>query len=180
MCLLVFNLTGSSFNWVCKPSMAAMGPLCHLLCWLQIWYRDQRRELSFMYNPKFRDVVLRTCGCLQFTWRSISSSSITYGVYRWAKGKLRNSWKAAPVPHPHVSLNFRFLFVWLVVVVTKYPRQQVTGIKIGFDSWLQSSHARALWVLGLGQECQREKKTHLPQVAKKLRRDTGHGQVTPS
>lgn len=48
-----------------------------------------------------------------------------------------------PVLHPRVSLNFRFLFVWLVVVVTKYPRKQVTGIKIGFDSWLQSSHARA-------------------------------------
>lgn len=38
------------------------------------------------------------------------------------------------------AAQFCFLIGWLVVVVTKYPRKQVTGIKIGFDSWLQSSH----------------------------------------
>lgn len=129
MCLPIFNLTGSSFNWVCKPSLEAMSPICHLLCWSQIWYRDQRRELSFMYNPKFRNEVLRTCGCNSLGCQSHPPAS-HMGFIDGKRGNSETHGRSSRAASRCVSLNFWVLFRWLVVVVTKYPRKQVTGIKI--------------------------------------------------
>lgn len=78
----------------------------------------------------------------------------------------------------------QFLFV-VVVVAAKYPKKkkkQGTGVKIGFDSWLQTSQSGALGVLGLWQDGNMEghgrKKGTYSKVAKELREDTGQGRYT--